>query len=95
MALSVGLKECRQRHGDSGIDPAVLERRAILSGWKGFCHVASGVAEGCFQSMNGKVRLVGGSQRLPKSPRYHCVSMNMILVFVPSAELAWSISPPT
>jgi hypothetical protein len=54
MALSVGLKECRQRHGDSGIDPAVLERRAILSGWKGFCHVASGVAEGCFQSMNAQ-----------------------------------------
>jgi hypothetical protein len=53
VTLSVCLKKRRQRHRHARIDAAVLIRRMVLRRC-GVCHVASGLAEGCCQSMNAE-----------------------------------------
>lgn len=58
MALSLGLEKRRHRDGHAWIDSAILIRGTVLSGRGGFWHFRSGVAEGCFQSVNVGDKLV-------------------------------------
>ena len=51
MAFSIGLKERRQRHGDSRVDSALRTGITFLGGRKRAWH-CPGVPAGCFQSLN-------------------------------------------
>ena len=59
MSLAIDLEECRERHGDTGMEPSIGIRIGILRVRNGACHHfanRNGLPQPCFERVNAQTR---------------------------------------